>query len=583
MSETVERIKEKLSIVEVVQSYVKLTKAGKYWKGLSPFNKEKTPSFYVSPDRGLYHCFSSGKGGDMFTFVEEMEGVDFRGALKILAERAGVPLIAEKPGARDQRERLYAVLDAACAYYSDELKKRNEVQQYLADRGVTKESVAQWNLGYAPRAWQELRNHLTAEGYTEDELARAGLIKRAEKDEVPGQPAQETSDKALRARFYDRFRGRIMFPIRDVSGRTIAFSGRIFEDDAAHPQAKYINSPESEIFVKSRALYGVERARDSIRSLNAAILVEGQMDLIMSHQIGYRNAIATSGTAFTVEHAEALKHYSDNLLIAYDGDRAGIAAAGRAATLAIPLGMNVKISKFAPGDDPADLILKDASQFKESIKNALHIIDFYIAHIEDAKYDARRYRLEVSRVVIPYIAMIPNKIDQAHFVKRVSEKLGINEEAVLAEVKKMATSTPEAARYDTTKAEPFLSRGDALERLVLGLMRAFDESGDSEAALRARTTLLNAVGEERFKVLLESPPDIMRAAEFEADFFLERSADADVLAQSLEEVYAELQKESYHEQYRETLRALRNAEGAHDVDATDSLMQQLSRLAPRLK
>src|SRR6185369_5824744 len=197
-----------------------------------------------------------------------------------------------------------------------------------------------------PNEWQGLHTELTKLGFTEGELERAGLAKKSE----------EGSGK-----LYDRFRGRIMFPIRDVSGRIIGFSGRIFEDDPVHPQAKYLNSPETDVFDKSRALYGIEHAREGIRALGAAILVEGQFDLLMSHQAGYKNTVATSGTAFTERHAELLKRYTPNLLIAYDGDKAGIAAAGRAAAISLRSGMNVKVAKLPPGKDPADL-LKESPQ-----------------------------------------------------------------------------------------------------------------------------------------------------------------------------------------------------------------------------
>ncbi|MDE2079218.1 MAG: DNA primase [Patescibacteria group bacterium] len=578
MSDTVDKIKERLSILDVVQPYVKLTRAGKYWKGLSPFNKEKTPSFYVSPDRGLYHCFSSGKGGDMFTFVEEMEGVDFKGALKLLAEKAGVEITPQNPGERDMKERLFAALDAARAFFELTLAEKKDAHAYLTGRGVADETITSWTLGYAPKDWQKLRDALSGQGFSDAELERAGLVKRADSAD-----AEKPSN-----RLYDRFRGRIMFPIRDVSGRVVGFSGRIFEDDEKNPQAKYLNSPETPAFDKSRALYGIEKARDGIRRLGASMLVEGQFDLLMAHQLGYTNAVATSGTAFTAHHAELLKRYAPNLLIAYDGDRAGISAAGRAAAIALPLGMNVKVAKLPPGVDPADCIKENPAVFKEVVKNALHVVDFYLAHLADAKYDPRTFRLEVSRVVLPYVAMIPNQIDRAHFVKKVAEALQVPEEAVTAEVLKVSGGRGQGAgntqtyNLQPTTSEPFLSRGDTLERLLCGLSLAFKESGDDVLAGKTDAALKSALAPETLK-RFEEENDAKRAALFEADLFLERHAEREELLGVMEELFESLRKESAHERYRDTVAALRAAETAHDETRVSALMQELASLAGSLK
>ncbi|MES2014514.1 MAG: CHC2 zinc finger domain-containing protein [Patescibacteria group bacterium] len=601
MSDTVEKIKERLTILEVVQPYVKLTRAGKYYKGLSPFTKEKTPSFFVSPDRGLYHCFSSGKGGDMFTFLQEMEGVDFRGSLKILAEKAGVPLEDEKPGARDFRDRLFAALDTANAFFVATLTKHPDALSYLTKRGLTQESVTGWSLGYAPKGWQELRDHLSEQKFDDVIAESAGLIKQQEKvesrtskveNEVKSEVVSTLNTPpatlgASASRMYDRFRGRIMFPIRDISGRVIGFSGRIFEDDEKHPQAKYLNSPETPVFDKSRALYGLDKAREGIRELGAALLVEGQLDLLMAHQAGYRNTIATSGTAFTTGHVGIIKRYTPNLLIAYDGDRAGISAAGRAAGIALQAGLDVKIVKLPPERDPADILLENKDVFRSAVKGALHVVDFYLAHIADAKYDPRTFRLEVSRTVLPYVAMISNKIDQAHFIKRVAEVLQVGEDAIIAELKKVQSpesrvqsSNSEIRTQNSvlTQSQPFLSRSDVLERLVFGLLLLFRERGDEKGARQATDALTEALGEERVKSLSEKVDDT-RAALFEADFFLEGYADEALRAEAAIEVYAALLKEARHDKYRETLAMLRGAETAHDETKTEELMQKLNALA----
>ncbi|MBP6946159.1 MAG: DNA primase [Candidatus Pacebacteria bacterium] len=594
MSDTVNKIKDRLTIVEVVQQYVKLTRAGKYYKGLSPFTKERTPSFFVSPDRGLYHCFSSGKGGDMFTFLQEMEGVDFRGSLKMLAEKAGIPLEDEKPGERDLREQLYSALVSASSFFSETLKEKPEAFSYLKTRGLTEETISLWSLGYAPNAWHELRDFLLGKKFDDALLERAGLVKQQEKADGSVQIAEKAANSELptaNSRSYDRFRGRIMFPIKDISGRVIGFSGRIFEDDEKHPQAKYLNSPETPVFDKSRALYGLDKAREGIRELGAALLVEGQLDLLMAHQAGYHNAIATSGTAFTLPHVEIIKRYTQNLLIAYDGDRAGISAAGRAASIALQAGMNVKIVKLPPERDPADILLENKDVFRGAVKSALHVVDFYLAHIADAKYDPRTFRLEVSRTVLPYVAMIPHKIDQAHFIKRVAEVLQVGEDAVIAELKKVdggqvapkdqSVSANSKLLTSNASREPFLSRSDVLERLVYGLFLLFTEKKDKESADIALSALKGALGEERTEELLGQSTDTS-AALFEADFFLESHDDEAIRREAVKEVYEALLKESRHERYREVVALLRVAETAHDGVQTEALMKELNALALRL-
>lgn len=594
MSDTVNKIKDRLTIVEVVQQYVKLTRAGKYYKGLSPFTKERTPSFFVSPDRGLYHCFSSGKGGDMFTFLQEMEGVDFRGSLKMLAEKAGIPLEDEKPGERDLREQLYSALASASSFFSEVLKEKPEAFSYLKTRGLTEETISLWSLGYAPNAWHELRDFLLGKKFDDVLLERAGLVKKQENTEGSVQMAEKTVNSELPTanfRTYDRFRGRIMFPIKDISGRVIGFSGRIFEDDEKHPQAKYLNSPETPVFDKSRALYGLDKAREGIRELGAALLVEGQLDLLMAHQAGYHNTIATSGTAFTLPHVEIIKRYTQNLLIAYDGDRAGISAAGRAASIALQAGMNVKIVKLPPERDPADILLENKDVFRGAVKSALHVVDFYLAHIADAKYDPRTFRLEVSRTVLPYVAMIPHKIDQAHFIKRVAEVLQVGEDAVIAELKKVdggqvapkdqSVSANSKLLTSNASREPFLSRSDVLERLVYGLFLLFKEKKDVSSADAALSALKGALGEERTEELLGQSTDTS-AALFEADFFLESHDDEALRIEAVKEVYEALLKESRHERYREVVALLRVAETAHDGVQTEALMKELNALALRL-
>ncbi|MFA6274514.1 MAG: DNA primase, partial [Candidatus Paceibacterota bacterium] len=340
MNSPVQKIKERLSIEEVVSSYIKLERAGANLKAKCPFHNEKTPSFFISPDRGSYYCFGCSAKGDIFTFVEEFEGLDFKGALKLLAEKAGVQLEDYKYNkeAESEKEKLYRAMEEATKFFENNLIENSEVLNYLKSRGLEDKTIKDFRIGFIKNDWRELYTFLQKKGFTEIELEKAGLIKKTEKG------------------YYDRFRGRIMFPISDSSGRIIAFSGRLFQDDGK--SAKYLNSPETPIFNKSSVLYGLDRAKESIRKNNFSILVEGQFDLILSHQAGFRNTIATSGTALSdstiskenvVSNLGLLRRLSGNIVLAFDADKAGFNAANRASKIALSFGMDVKVASMPDG------------------------------------------------------------------------------------------------------------------------------------------------------------------------------------------------------------------------------------------
>jgi DNA primase len=425
MSDQVQQIKERLNIVDVVGQYVKLSKAGKNYKGLSPFGNEKTPSFFVSPDKGMYYDFSSGQGGDVFSFVQKMEGVDFKGALQLLAEKAGIELRYESKDSKDTRERIYAVLEETTRFYETKLLENKDALEYLAKRGVENATQRSFRLGFAPNAWQSIYDHLLACKFTEKEIEFAGLIKKGE-----------------RGKYYDRFRSRIMFPIMDSAGRVIAFSGRIFGEPAKDEKnAKYINSPETALFDKSRILFGYNKAKQFIRKYDFSILVEGQMDLVMSHQAGYTNTVAVSGTGLTSSHLSLLDRLSKKLVMAFDADTAGIASNGRAANLALSHGMDVKVAKVPFGKDPADCILENVQLWKDAVRNSKHVVDFYIdialKEGKEKQWEQRQLVLYARDIVLPYIQKVLSSTDKAQFVRSYANMFGIAEEAVWDELRAM--------------------------------------------------------------------------------------------------------------------------------------------------
>src|SRR3989344_154783 len=379
MADTVQQIKDRLSIVDVVSQYLKLERSGGSLRARCPFHAERTPSFFVSPERGTYHCFGCNAGGDIFSFVEQIEGLDFKGALKVLAEKAGVPLVYERPEKRDSRDRLFELLETAAIFYASRLNDSS--REYLAKRGITEGTLKSFRVGLAEEAWSAASDYLREKGFSEKEIIETGIAKKGERGML------------------DKFRNRIMFPIADSAGRIVGFSGRIFpgttspkdlatgqveRTDGGFEPPKYMNSPETPLFHKSQILYGFDRAKQAIRKHNCAVLVEGQLDLLASHQAGWGNTVAVSGTAFTPEHAALIRRMTDNLVIALDADEAGIKAAGRAARAAIAGGLNVKVAQIPTGLDPADLILqKGAEAWRDAIRNAKDIIAFLLDVLEE--------------------------------------------------------------------------------------------------------------------------------------------------------------------------------------------------------
>lgn len=411
----VQQIKERLGIEEVVGTYIKLEKAGKNLKARCPFHNEKSPSFIISPDRGTYYCFGCGAKGDIFSFVQEFEGLDFSGSLKVLAERAGITLSKNSGETNEKTNRLRKILDLTTEYFQKNLLKNNEAKKYLLGRGLTEKTVEEWQIGFAPDGWQNLLDNLREKKYQLSEIEEVGLIKKGDK-----------------GKFYDRFRNRIMFPIFDSSGRPVGFTGRIF--NGKPDDAKYLNSPETFLFEKSKLLYGFDRAKQAIRKNDFSILVEGQMDLIMCHQAGYRNAVASSGTALTQDQLEKLLRISNKLVIAYDSDSAGFKASEKAWQMALNLGFDVKIAPIEGGKDPADVIKLDVNQWKQIVRNSQHIVEIIISKIKRESSELREIGKRVATELIPYVANISSHIDQYHFVKMISEKFGLDEDAIKSEI-----------------------------------------------------------------------------------------------------------------------------------------------------
>ncbi len=433
-SSAVEQIKERLQITDVLSSYMTITAAGKQYKARCPFHNERTASFSISPDRGLYYCFGCGAKGDMFTFVQQFEGLDFNGALKVLAERAGVEL-KNYDRKRDDLAPVYECLEKATLRYQGELQKNNEALLYLQGRGLTPETISQFRLGYAPAEWRFIANACTSDAQRKI-AERAGLIKTPDRTD-DGQKGP-----------YDRFRGRIMYPLTDASGRVIGFSGRIFPETPEGP--KYLNSPETEVFQKSRVLYGFDQAKFHIKRIGFSILVEGQMDLILSHQLGFRNTVATSGTAVSEQsvqddHANlvTLSRLSPHIFLAFDGDAAGHKALGRAAVVALALGMNPKVVPIPEGIDPADYLVQEGAEpWKALLKASEHFIVHQVRTVKAEKHSPHMLVRALRESVFPYLSKVISPIEQNLYIESVASELGLKTEEVARELTLFIARTP---------------------------------------------------------------------------------------------------------------------------------------------
>jgi DNA primase len=454
MSSPVEQIKQRLSVADVVQSYIKLDKAGANFKARCPFHSEKSASFFVSPARDIWHCFGCNRGGDIFGFVMEMEGVEFIEALKILAERAGVKLKMEDPRLRNERTRLLDLMKASSDFYRGELLKRNDVFDYLHKRGLKDSIIQSYGLGYASEeknGWRNLYENLLSKGYSDEEMEKAGMVIRADQREK---------------RYYDRFRGRIMFPIFDFSGRVVAFSGRLFPEDSQGPslgiqkdgplKAKYINSPQTVLYDKSRILYGFDRAKTEIRKCDACVLVEGQMDVLMSHQAGVLNAVAISGTGLTLFHLESVGRLTNNLVVSFDSDEAGLVAAGRGIDLALQKGFEIKVLTLPFGKDPADVVAKDPEAWQTAVSESRPIIGFYLKTLAEKIKEPRELNREVEKIVLPYVSLIESEIDKSHWIGEIARYLKIREEPIWEQLKKISAKGGSASGGKKIKKEESL-------------------------------------------------------------------------------------------------------------------------------
>ncbi len=461
--DAVEDVKSRLNIEDVVGEYVQLKRAGRNFKGLSPFSSEKSPSFMVSPEKQIWHDFSSGKGGNMFSFVMEMEGLDFRGALELLARKAGIDLEqyrGSQAGSNAKlKERLYEALDLAAKYYQVQFSKNKLAYEYiLGKRAFSKETALEWRIGYSPDGGTALVNFMRSRKFTDDEIRGAGLS--AQRSYLPGGIG-------------DMFRGRVMIPLQDPQGRVVGFTARLLKDDKNAP--KYINTPQTLLYDKSRHVYGLHLAKDAIRRTKFVVLVEGNLDVISSHQAGVRQVVATAGTALTEQNLKALSRFTDDLRLCFDADRAGIAATERAIPIASKIGISLSIINIPSGKDPDELIQQDPALWTETIDKYQYALDWLMErHSSLLDLKTAVGKRQFSDILLPVIRRLTDSVEQDHYMVRLAEMLQVSRQALSqklqgakADPKPVQKPVPTPAALDKQQVEYVRTQDHLLALLLL--------------------------------------------------------------------------------------------------------------------
>ncbi len=422
MNDQVEQIKSKIDIVEVIGERVVLKKAGRHFKGLCPFHSEKSPSFIVSPERQSFKCFGCQAGGDVITFLQDYDGMSFLEALEMLAKRVGITLTSYRPTSQDAyKKKLLEIMSLSSEYYHFLLTKHKsgeEALAYLKSRRITSEAITQFNLGYGPNQWRSVSEFLVnKKKYAPEDLESAGLIIRNESG------------------FYDRFRGRVMFPLKDHKGVVVGFSGRTLLKD--EKEAKYINSPETMLYSKSKMLYGLWENREYIRKADGVVLVEGELDVIPSWQVGVKNVVAIKGSAFTSEQAQLSARFTKNIVMSLDADSAGQEAIKRAVNIAENMDLSIRVVQITGGKDPGDVATENPGGWREMVKKSVLYWDFLIDSAfakNDAKTGAGAKAISLE--VVPALSQITNSVMRAHYVSDLAKKLGIPEESIYSEIER---------------------------------------------------------------------------------------------------------------------------------------------------
>jgi DNA primase len=455
--DAVEEIKSRLAIEDVISEYVQLKRAGRNFKGISPFTAEKTPSFIVSPEKQIWHDFSSGKGGNMFSFVMEMEGLDFREALEHLARKAGVDLEQYRTSRGKDfgkvKERLYEANELAAKFYQVQFSQNKAAIAYIfGKRKFNKETALAFRLGYSPNNGTALLDFMKKKGFSEEELQKAGL-----------------STKRYRGSS-DMFRGRIQIPLADAQGRIIGFTARLLEDDPNAP--KYLNTPQTLLYDKGRHVYGLHLAKEAIRTKGYVVVTEGNLDVIASHQAGITQVVATAGTAMTEMHLKALNRFVGDIRLAFDQDPAGLRAAERAIPIAGKVGVTLSIITIPAGKDPDELIQKDPKAWEQVIEKPQYALDWLMDHIAtEQDLTGAVGKRQFSDIILRVVRQLPDQVEQDHYVGEVAARIGVSKDAMERKLKGGDKEPPKRLRKPKveTKLDPIRTERVKSQNQLLAL------------------------------------------------------------------------------------------------------------------
>jgi DNA primase len=577
----IEEIKNRLDVVEIIGGYLKLNKAGANYRAICPFHSEKGPSFFISPTRQIWHCFGCGAGGDIFKFVMQIEGVEFGDALRVLAQKAGVelkPLPREAVIWQSEKQRLYEINELAAKFFEKQLESSEmgkEAEKYLLNRKISPDSIKKWRLGYSPDAWQGLFDFLTTKGYKKEEVEKTGLAIKSDKGS-----------------FYDRFRGRIMFPVFDSNSQVVGFGGRVFKDMDNKEISKYMNTPNTPLYDKSQVLYGLNFAKVAIRKQNYITLMEGYVDAIMAHQEGFENTVAVSGTALTSYQLKILKRYTENLYLSFDMDIGGDSATKRGIEIAQAAGFNIKVVTMTQGKDPADILCENPKEWEAAIAGAKTILNFYFENAF-SRFDGKTSegKREISKVLLPVIKRMPNQIERGHWTGELSKRMGAREEDVISELEKVKL---EENVYGIEKEEilnlPPKSRKEMIEeRLVISLLNsgdAFSQEISEEDLSFLSPKICKIVSEIKnnkkvdSKFLPQDEADLCNRLCLQAE--VESSFSKEDIKEDLDSCLNTIRRLELKDRLDKISHSLREAEYEKDPEKINKLRDEFNKLAQRL-
>lgn len=572
MNDEISQIKERVDIVDVISSYLTVKRAGAHMKACCPFHNEKTPSLMISQERQSFKCFGCGEGGDIFSFIEKIEGVDFYNALKILADKAGVKLATKsikygnKEYKADKKTSIFEINDWTKKLYHKILldhPKAEKARSYLKKRGMSDETISEFEIGYAPDSWDLLLKFLDKKGFKEEEAVAAGVAIRNERGSI-----------------YDRFRGRIMFPINNIMGATVAFTSRILIDDPN--AAKYINSAESPIYIKGKTIYGLDKSKMSIKELDLAVMVEGNMDVIACHQAGFKNVVATSGTAITVDQLKILNRYGGEIAFSFDSDSAGETAMKRAVTLALQNDITTKIvSLQGPFKDPDEAIKSDPKNWQRAIEKAKPALEYWIDLLVRKNPDLGvSTKKAIAKEILPVIKTIYSDIEKEYYIKYLGGKLSVSEKALIASLEKtkVENKNPKSESVEkiakVTLLEKILGLLWREPKLLSGVKRELDNIVQTDVPLFATMVQKKEIDKENI-----DPAEVLVLNQYEmlALSGIEKPDD-DVVKAEFQFLISRYRSENTDHLKADFARKIQTAEASGDKDKVKALLLEFSNL-----